>query len=327
MRREKYVYNEATLQFEKVERSQGKWLLYILSFLSAASIIGLVAFFIADAHIETPAKSALKRDIKKMETYVNSMDEEIDLLSKVVQNVQERDAHVHRSLFGMAPIDENLWNSGTGGHDQYEHYRAHGEMGEVFIQSQKKLDQLKRRTYLQTQSLDTLQKMAEEKSERLASIPSIKPVRLDHLKRRLNHLSGFGIRLHPVHKVKKMHQGIDFTAPNGTPIQATGNGKVVKVAKKKTGYGRHVIIDHGYGYKTLYAHMKDVLVKKGQEVTKGEQIGTVGNTGTSTAPHCHYEVRFNDKPVNPVHYVMDGLSPKEYQTLVERAAKAHQSFD
>ena len=327
MRREKYVYNESTLQFEKVEKSGSRLMLQILGFASASMLIGLVAFFIADKYIDTPAKTALKQDINQMSMYVTNINEELDLLSKVLNNVQERDAHVHRSLFGMPPLDENLWNSGTGGHAQYDHLKRFGDFGEVLEDNQRKMDQLKRRTYLQTQSLDTLQKLAEEKTKQLASIPSIKPVRLDHLKRRLNHLSGFGIRLHPVHKVKKMHQGIDFTAPRGTPIQATGDGKVVKVSKKRTGYGRHVVIDHGFGYKTLYAHMKDVSVKKGDTVKKGEQIGTVGSTGTSTAPHCHYEVRFNDKPVNPIHYVMDGLTPEQYQELVERAAKANQSFD
>jgi hypothetical protein len=327
MRREKYVYNEATLQFEKVERKGHQLALHALTFVSGAFILGLIAFFIADHYIDTPSKVALKRDISQMTLYMESMDEEIDLLSKVLENVQERDAHVHRALFGMNPIDEDLWNSGTGGHDQYAHMERYGNFGSVLIQSQMKLDQLKRQTYLQTQSLDTLQKKAREREDMISSIPSIKPVRLDLLKRGLNHLSGFGIRLHPVHKVKKMHQGIDFTAPRGTPIQATGDGKVVKVSKKRTGYGRHVVIDHGFGYKTLYAHMKDVTVSKGDIVKKGQQIGTVGSTGTSTAPHCHYEVRFNDKPVNPIHYVMDGLTPEEYQSLVERASKANQSFD
>jgi len=327
MRREKYVYNESTLQFEKVERSNKKLVGRILGFLSGSAIVGFIAFFIADSYIDTPSKITMKREINQMNMYLTNVNEELGLLNKVLENVQERDAHVHRALFGMSPIDDHLWNSGTGGHEQYNHLKKYGDFGSLLIENQMKMDRLKRQTYLQTQSLDTLQKLALEKKEMLASVPSIKPVRIDHLKRRLNHLSGFGIRLHPVHKVKKMHQGIDFTAPTGTPIQATGDGKIVKVSKKRTGYGRHVVIDHGFGFKTLYAHMKTVDVKKGDKVKKGEKIGTVGSTGTSTAPHCHYEVRFNDRPVNPIHYVMDGLTPEEYQVLVERASKANQSFD
>ena len=147
------------------------------------------------------------------------------------------------------------------------------------------------------------------------------------LKRKVKHLSGYGIRLHPVHKVKKFHKGIDFTAPKGTAIQSTGNGKVVRVEKRRSGYGTNVIIDHGYGFTSLYAHMKTVNVKKGQRVSKGQKIGTVGSTGTSTAPHLHYEVRINGKAVNPIDYCLDGLSPEEYKELIEKATVENQSFD
>jgi len=156
---------------------------------------------------------------------------------------------------------------------------------------------------------------------------TIKPVQEDKLKRKLRHMSGYGIRIHPVHKVNKFHKGIDFTAPKGTAIQATGNGVVKRVQKKKFGYGNNIIIDHGFGYTTLYAHMAELHVKRGDKVTKGQKIGTIGNTGTSTAPHLHYEVRINDRPVNPIDYCMDGLSPEEYKELVQRAATENQSFD
>ena len=180
---------------------------------------------------------------------------------------------------------------------------------------------------MQSKSLDTIVNMAREKEKMLASIPSMKPVRSDKLARKVRLLSGFGRRIHPIYKVPKMHYGIDFTAPRGTPIQATGDGVVVKVENKRTGYGRNVVIDHGYGYKTLYAHMQDVHVKKGQKVIRGQQIGTVGNSGSSTAPHCHYEVMLKGEKVNPIHYVMDGLSPDQYQELVKASEMSNQSFD
>jgi len=135
------------------------------------------------------------------------------------------------------------------------------------------------------------------------------------------------MRIHPVHKVKKMHHGIDFTAPEGTPIQATGNGVVIKIENRKNGYGKSIVIDHGYGFKTLYGHLKDSNVKVGQRVKKAELIGWVGNTGTSTAPHCHYEVRVNNKAINPIDYCLDGLSTEEYHDLVHRAEVENQSFD
>lgn len=327
MRKQKYVYNEHSLQFEKVEHSIKKKIGIAMGYVSGTILLGLMFFTIADQHIDTPKKRQLKSEIKQLNQQVVSMTDELDLIGKVVSNIQERDANVHRMLLGMDPIDENIWEGGTGGHEQYRQYEQFGDAKILLSSAHKQMDKIKHQAYLQTKSLDTLEKQAVTREGMIASIPSIKPVRIDQLKRRLNHLSGYGIRMHPVHRVKKMHRGIDFTAPPGTPIQATGNGVVEIVKSKRTGYGNHVIIDHGYGYTSLYGHMKTIDVKRGQQVTKGQQIGTVGSTGTSTAPHCHYEVRFHGKAINPIHYVMDGLSPKEYQELVERASRANQSFD
>lgn len=327
MRKEKYVYNESTLQFEKVERSLGQRLAIVFGYLSGILVLSLCVFLIADKHIQTPAKKALQRDIQQLNHQVVNMTDELNLLDKVITNIQDRDANVHRMLLGMEPIDENIWTGGTGGHDQYRQFEQFGDAESLLTGAQKNMDKLRRQVYLQTKSLDTLEKKAIEREGMIASIPSIKPVRSDKLKRGLNHLSGYGIRMHPVHKVKKMHKGIDFTAPRGTPIQATGDGVVKSVVEKRTGYGHHVVIDHGFGYETLYGHMKTIDVSRGDKVKKGQQIGSVGSTGTSTAPHCHYEVRFNGKAVNPIHYVLDGLTPMEYQDLVEKAAKANQSFD
>ena len=169
--------------------------------------------------------------------------------------------------------------------------------------------------------------LAVAHENRLASIPSIKPVQEDILKRKIRYLSGYGWRIHPVHKVKKFHKGIDFTAPRGTPIQSTGDGVVKRVQNKRTGYGKNIIIDHGYGFETLYAHMQEVEVKVGQKVKKGQRIGSIGSSGTSTAPHLHYEIRINDRSINPIDYVLDGLSPEEYAELVHRAEEENQSFD
>lgn len=328
MRKEKYVYNESTLQFEKIERSIGQRIAVFSGYVCGVIVLAVVAFLIADKHIQTPAKQALKRDITQLSSEISGMNDELDILDKVLTNIQDRDASVHRMLLGMDPIDDNIWEGGTGGHEQYRKFEQYpGDSKILLSNAQEKLDKLRRQAYLQTKSLDTLERKAVEREGMIASIPSIKPVRVDKLKRGLNHLSGYGIRMHPVHKVKKMHKGIDFTAPRGTPIQATGDGVIESVTKKRTGYGHHIVIDHGYGYETLYAHMKTIDVKRGQKVKKGQQIGTVGSTGTSTAPHCHYEVRFNGRAVNPIHYVLDGLTPTEYQDMVEKAAKANQSFD
>ena len=187
------------------------------------------------------------------------------------------------------------------------------------------MDKLGRQLNLQSKSLDTIADLVKEKEKMLAAIPSIRPVR--NLTRNIKLFSGFGMRLHPIHKIRKMHWGIDFSAPKGTPIYATGDGKVISVKQRKSGYGNHVIISHGFGYKSLYAHMHKISVKVGEKIKKGEVIGSIGSTGTSTAPHLHYEVIQNGKKVNPIHFCIDGLTPAEYKEMSELSAQENQSFD
>jgi murein DD-endopeptidase MepM/ murein hydrolase activator NlpD len=249
-------------------------------------------------------------------------------MSDALDNIQERDRWVHRMVLEMDPIDENIWEGGVGGHEPYADLLNFRQSGKMMSQLRQKADKLKRQMVVQSKSLDEIEKMAADKEKMLASIPSIKPVRADKLNRKVQLLSGFGYRIHPIYKIRKMHAGIDFSAKTGTPIQSTGDGKVVKVQNSgRRGYGIHVVIDHGYGYETLYGHMSKADVKKGDVVKKGQVIGKVGSTGTSTAPHCHYEVRYRGKAVNPIDYVLDGLSPKEYQELVRLAELDNQSFD
>jgi murein DD-endopeptidase MepM/ murein hydrolase activator NlpD len=175
--------------------------------------------------------------------------------------------------------------------------------------------------------LDEVEDLSSKREEMLASIPAIKPIRSDKIERNISSLSGFGMRMHPIFKRRKMHTGIDFTCPQGTPIHASGDGKIVSIKDLKSGYGTHVIIDHGFGYKSLYGHMSDVDVTLGQKIKRGQVIGKVGSTGTSTAPHLHYEVINKNQKVNPIHYCMDGLSDMEYQQLVNMASISNQSFD
>ena len=275
----------------------------------------------------TPKEIAMEKELNTMQYQFSSISSDFDNMARQLEDLQTTDAEVHRIIFGIDPIDESVWDGGIGGHEENQYYSTIDNSETFITDTRKKIERLQYKLGIQKNSLDTIFNLAKQREEKLLSIPSIKPVQETKLKRQMRYLSGFGIRIHPVHKVKKFHKGIDFTAPRGTAIQATGNGKVVRVEKKKKGYGKNVIIDHGFGYTTLYAHMSEVLVEVGQKVTKGEKIGTVGSTGTSTAPHLHYEVRINDKPVNPIDYCMDGLSPEEYKELVLRASQINQSFD
>ena len=230
-------------------------------------------------------------------------------------------------VFGMNPIDKGIWNGGTGGHPVQSGLVQYKNGGIVVSGTMERLEKLSRQIVMQSKSLDTIQRLADSKEKMMASMPSIKPVREDKLNRGITLLSGFGWRLHPIYKVRKFHKGIDFAAPEGTPIQATGDGRVVKIEKSNRGYGNSIIIDHGFGFQTLYGHMKVIDVKEGDLLKKGQRIGLVGDTGSSTAPHCHYEVHLRGTPVNPLQYCMDSLSPTEYQELVNAAEIANQSLD
>ena len=327
MRKEKFVYNNQTLRYEKVVEPLRVIVLKILGFVSAVVLAAVIIISIAYTYFPSPKEKALIREIKQMEYKYITLNNKMGLMSKVLGNIQERDGSVHRMMFGMNPIDQDVWNGGTGGHDKYSNLTDYKSTGDLLIATEEKLDKLMRQFSIQSQSLDEIEALAADKEKMLASIPAIKPVRSDKLKRNIRALSGFGWRIHPIYKRRKKHTGIDFTSPQGTPIQVTGDGKVVSIKRNKSGYGNHVIIDHGYGYKTLYAHMYKVDVKRGQEVKRGQKIGTVGTTGTSTAPHLHYEVIYKGVKVNPIHYCMDGLSPKEYQELANLASISNQSFD
>ena len=327
MSKGRFVYNENTLQYEEVKIPVKQKLLRVFGFLSAVLFSSIFLFVASYFYLSSPKEKALEREIQQMEYVVSSLSSDYENLSGKLQELQNKDADVHRVIFGLDPIDNGVWNGGIGGHDQYEHLNNFGETGNLLKAALSKADKIKRKLSLQTESLDTIQSLALIREEKLASVPSIKPIQESKLKRKIRYLSGFGWRIHPIHKVKKFHEGMDFTAPRGTAIQATGKGEVKRVEKRKSGYGYNVIIDHGYGYETLYAHMATIDVKKGAKVIKGQKIGTVGSTGTSTAPHLHYEVRLNGKAVNPIDYCLDGLTPEEYQALVSSASQENQSFD
>lgn len=326
MRKERFIFNKQTLRYEKVVEPLSTTLLRIFGFVCAAVFTAFIITLLAHKYFPSPKEKELMRQMAELQAEIQNEKSKVDQALSVLDNLHERDAHAYRMIFGMDPIDDNVRMGGIGGHNAYAKYDNYGETGEMMASLSQRIDLLRRQVNLQSHSLDTILNLANDKETMLASMPSIKPVRSDKLARGVKLLSGFGKRLHPVFKVMRMHNGIDFTAKSGTPIQATGQGKVIK-AGRVSGFGNRVVIDHGYGYQTLYAHMERIDVKVGASVTRGQQIGLVGSTGTSTAPHCHYEVHFQGAPVNPITFVLDGLSPEEYHALQDAAAAVNQSFD
>jgi murein DD-endopeptidase MepM/ murein hydrolase activator NlpD len=239
-----------------------------------------------------------------------------------MKDLQQRDDNIYRVIFEAEPIALEVRNAGFGGINRYKSLENY-DYSKLMIETTKKIDIISKQLYVQSKSYDELAKAVNSKGKMMASIPAVQPI--DSRKLR-GSISGFGYRMHPIYKIRKMHEGMDFTAPIGTPIYATGDGYVVAAGAER-GYGNRIMISHGYGYTTKYAHMSKFKVKRGQTIKRGDVIGYVGNTGASTGPHCHYEVYKNGRPINPINFFFNDLSPSEYVTMLEVASRENQSLD
>ncbi|MEO7175010.1 MAG: M23 family metallopeptidase, partial [Saprospiraceae bacterium] len=322
-----FTFNSKTLQFESY-KTPLKWKIFRGLGIGGALSFGSFCLAIVFGQLfPSNAEKALMMELDQMKVRYAAVNKQMEKVNQTVDRVHEMDGDIRKIIFGSDPMDIGIWSGGTGGSDQYGKLNSFRNTGRLLVETTSKLDKLERQVKLQETSFKDLLKLASEREKYLASIPSIKPVRADQLNRNFNLMSGFGIRLHPIFKIRRMHEGLDFAASVGTHIQASGNGKVVNIERERGGYGNNIEIDHGYGYTTKYAHMSSIIVKVGQNVTKGELIGKVGNTGTSTAPHLHYEVRLHGKAINPINFCMDNLNPEEYMEMVRMSGEVNKSFD
>lgn len=324
MSRIKYYYDPKTCKYERYTRSRWDIALNALGFLSLASILAVVFIIGFNTYFDSPKELMLKKENRELKLYYSLLEEEVGKMNSMLADLQQRDDNLYRIIFETEPVAPEIRKAGIGGSDRYRNIREKGlNQEEMIINLHSKIDGLKRQLYVQSVSYDEVTDMAVKKEEYWASIPALQPI----LNENLNLLaSGFGMRVHPILKVRKMHSGVDFAAPKGTPIYATGDGVVKEVKTVFGGYGKYIEIDHGFGFVTRYAHMNDFKVKKGQKVKRGDIIGTVGNTGSSTAPHIHYEVMKDGKFVNPVNYFFKDLTPEEYDKILELASKENQSL-
>jgi Peptidase family M23 len=325
MSKEKFIYNKQTLQYEKIEVNGKERLLKAFGLFSAFIVTSLLCFPIYRRIFPSDEIQGKNKEIEQLLIVNKTNEKQIEHLGKAVNSMQQRDKGLYRMMFNMDPIDPSVWNAGTGGHDRYTNLAKFASSKDI-VETADKIEQLSYRIKLQSESYDKIKGIIREKENMMSSIPSIKPVRADLLAASLDALSGFGWRLHPIHKVRRFHKGMDFTADHGTAIQATGDGTIEK-AGYDGGYGKCVIINHGYGYKTLYGHMSKIDVQDGQSVKKGQRIGLIGSTGASTGPHCHYEIHYKGEVINPLPYCLDGLTPAEYAALVSAAAREGGSRD
>ena len=323
MARTKYYFNTDSLKFERVVVTFRKRLLRVLGWLSTAAVFGVIVLLLAYSFLDSPKEKQLKREIGALNLQYELLQQRMELASAVLEDLEKRDDQIYRVIFEAEAIPADVRTAGFGGVNRYKDLESFNN-AELMINSTRTMDKLYRRMYIQSKSYDEVFELVKKKAELLASIPAIQPV----TKRNITRLaSGFGHRIHPIYKTYLMHAGIDFTAPIGTEIYATGNGVVAKTEYNGRGYGNNVVIQHGYGYSTLYGHMSRFAVRPGQRVKRGDVIGYVGNTGSSTGPHVHYEVIKNGKKIDPINFFFNDLTAEEYEKIREQASQSNQSFD
>jgi murein DD-endopeptidase MepM/ murein hydrolase activator NlpD len=319
----KYYYDTKALSYKPIKLNSGEKIKGYFIFFLSSIILSFFILLIFYQFFDSPKEKKLKLEIQNLTSQYEVINNNMKQVEIVLDEIQDRDDNIYRVIFEADPIPNSIRKQGFGGVNRYEKLLGLSN-SELIINTSKKIDQLTKQLYLQSKSFDEVINLAKNKSNMLASIPAIQPVANKDLKRMA---SGYGYRIHPIYKTRKMHYGMDFSAKTGTEIYSTGDGVVSKVKRSKRGYGNYIKINHGFGYETLYAHMSKYIVKKGQKVKRGEVIGYVGNSGISTAPHLHYEVRKDNKKINPVNFYYNDLSPEEYEKMLEISLQSNQSLD
>lgn len=320
--KKKYKINPETLAMEQVESGLGYWLRQTGIYILSGIVLGVVFLYLFLVFFPSPREKQLLREKEAMQSQMETLNRQVDQMQIVMTDLQQRDDNLYRVLFGAEPIPLNI-RQGTQRKISYYEEIAQMTNSQLSADLSLKVDVLEKELYVQAKSYDEVLELAKTQEIRMENIPAIQPVLNKDLKRVA---SGYGVRIDPVYHVRKFHQGMDFTAPTGTEVFATGNAKVSFVGWKQ-GYGNTVILDHGFGYQTLYAHLFKALVRKGQKVRRSDIIALVGNTGKSTGPHLHYEVRLHGKPIDPRNYYFYDLSPEEYDQMIQLSNNFGQMLD
>ena len=319
----KYKFNPESLSFDKIRLGVKAVFLRFLAYLIGSLFIALIYGVIFALFVDSPKEKALKREIAQMTIQYEILNKGMDDVEKVLGHLEQTDDNLYRTIFEAEPIPASLREGGIGGVNRYKELEGY-DNSKVVVETASRLDKITKMIYMQSRSFDDLIALAKKKEEMLACIPAIIPISNKDLTRTA---SGFGLRIHPIYKITMFHYGMDFTAPMGTDVYVTGDGVVESITRDQRGYGKHIVINHGFGYKTLYAHLDNFNVRIRQKVKRGDVIGFVGSTGLSLAPHLHYEVHINDVPVDPSNYYFNDLTPADYERLIEIASRSGQSFD
>lgn len=323
MSKVKYKYNPHTLNYEKVETSWKDRIKSALPWFAGGIVFATIVVIFAFSFIKSPKERAQRREIEQWKYQYQLMNERLQEIELVLNDIQKRDDNLYRVILEAKPYPYNKRVMGTGGNNRYKDLEGF-ENSELIISTKKKLDKVSKKLFAQTKSFDEVKKLAKKKEEMLRCIPAIMPVANKDL---TAGIGGYGWRIDPIYRTRAMHTGMDFPSKTGKPVYATGDGVVENVESNFWGYGNIVLINHGFGYKTMYAHLSEFKAQIGQKVKRGEVVGLVGSTGKSTAPHLHYEVIKNGEKVNPVNYYFNDLKPAEYEEMLRASSDGSASFD
>ena len=325
MSKVKYYYDAQTLSYRKIKPKRGRKIGVFFLTLIGIFFSGflLLLAYINIPSLETPKERELRREIAQLELQYDLLNKKMDQAEVVLDQLAQRDNTLYRTYFESNPIPDEQRKAGFGGVNRYRNLEGFDHT-DMLRSTSERLDVLTKQIVVQSRSLDEIARMAATKEKLLEAIPAIQPVNNEDLTRMA---SGFGYRRDPFTKARKFHYGMDFTAPRGTPIYATGDGVVKRADNRSTGFGNHIRIDHGFGYLSLYAHLSKYNVKRGQKIERGDIIGFVGNTGRSVAPHLHYEILKDGVKINPLNFYLDDLSPAEFDAIVNQASQENQSLD
>lgn len=323
MSKVKYKYNPHTLNYEKVETSWKDRILAALPWFAGGIVFATAVVIFAFSFIKSPKERAQKREIEQWKYQYQLINERLLEIETVLTEIEKRDDNLYRVILEAKPFPKQKREPGTGGSNRYKDLEGFAS-SELIISTKKKLDRISKKLYGQTRSFDELKELAKKKEEMLRCIPAIMPVANKDL---TAGIGGYGWRIDPIYRTRAMHTGMDFPSKTGRPVYATGDGVIEDVASNFWGYGNIVLINHGFGYKTMYAHLSEFKTKIGAKVKRGDVVGLIGSTGKSTAPHLHYEVIKNGEKVNPVNYYFNDLGPAEYEEMLKASSNGTASFD
>jgi hypothetical protein len=322
-KRDKYIFNTQTLSYEKAVVGWGTRILRFLGFTAAILVTSLVISTVYYKFFDSPKEKILRAELNESQDQYYILGQEVDRLTNVLNDLHYRDGNIYRVMFEAEPISDDEWQAGSGGVNKYRYLEKY-DNGDLIKDIAMKVDKLKKQMVIQSKSYDQIADMVKNKTQMLASIPSIQPVPNKKLDRMA---SGYGMRTDPIYKIQEFHKGMDFTAPVGTEVHVTGDGIVETVSFSFEGYGNEIIVNHGYGYRTRYAHLSKFNVKPGQKLTRGDVIGYIGSTGKSTGPHLHYEVLKNGSPMNPVYFYYNDLKDAEFEKMLQLSNNPGQTMD